>query len=110
MPELVFSAATLQLLSAAALAFSVLVYVLLDGTDLGVGMLYAFHRAEEDRHVIALSLLPIWDGNETWLVLGGGGLLALFPIAYAILAYNTFGFWVFRGKIPGQAKGPPSGK
>ncbi|WP_413728930.1 cytochrome d ubiquinol oxidase subunit II [Sodalis sp. RH22] len=85
MPELIFSAAALQLLSAAALAFSVLIYVLLDGTDLGVGMLYAFNRAEADRQVMTLSLLPVWDGNETWLVLGGGGLLALFPAAYAIL-------------------------
>lgn len=85
MPELTFSAAVLQQLSAAALAFSVLIYVLLDGTDLGVGMLYAFNRAEDDRHVMTLSLLPVWDGNETWLVLGGGGLLALFPAAYAIL-------------------------
>ncbi len=75
----------IQQLSAAALAFSVLVYVLLDGTDLGVGMLYALNRGEEDRHIMTLSLLPVWDGNETWLVLGGGGLLALFPAAYSIL-------------------------
>lgn len=75
----------LTLLSAAALAFSVLTYVLLDGTDLGVGMLMGANRRTQDREVMVLSILPVWDANETWLVLGGGGLLALFPLAYAIL-------------------------
>lgn len=75
----------LTLFSAAALAFSVLTYVLLDGTDLGVGMLMGANRRPRDREVMVLSILPIWDANETWLVLGGGGLLALFPLAYAIL-------------------------
>lgn len=75
----------LTLLSAAALALSVLIYVLLDGTDLGVGMLMAGSRPGEDREVMALTILPVWDANETWLVLGGGGLLALFPAAYAML-------------------------
>ncbi|CAG8865723.1 Cytochrome bd-I ubiquinol oxidase subunit 2 [Pseudomonas fluorescens] len=75
----------LTLLSAGALAFSVLTYVLLDGTDLGVGMLMGANRRAQDREVMVLSILPIWDANETWLVLGGGGLLALFPLAYATL-------------------------
>ncbi|WP_449432701.1 cytochrome d ubiquinol oxidase subunit II [Pseudomonas putida] len=75
----------LTLLSAGALAFSVIVYVLLDGTDLGVGMLMLGNRADEDRETLALTILPVWDANETWLVLGGGGMLALFPVAYAIL-------------------------
>ena len=79
-----FSDEVIRTLAAAALAFSVLMYVLLDGTDLGTGMLYAVHRREEDRHIMTLSLLPVWDGNETWLVLGGGGLLAMFPAAYGI--------------------------
>lgn len=73
------------LLSAAALAFSVLSYVLLDGTDLGVGILMGLTRSARQRRAMAVSILPIWDANETWLVLGGGGLLALFPLAYAIL-------------------------
>jgi cytochrome bd-type quinol oxidase subunit 2 len=73
------------LLSAAALAFSVMNYVLLDGTDLGVGVLMGLTRCGEDRRAMAVTILPIWDANETWLVLGGGGLLALFPLAYAIL-------------------------
>ncbi|MGO0633368.1 cytochrome d ubiquinol oxidase subunit II [Pseudomonas sp. SAR267] len=73
------------LLSAAALAFSVLSYVLLDGTDLGVGILLGLTRSAGRRRAMAVSILPIWDANETWLVLGGGGLLALFPLAYAVL-------------------------
>lgn len=75
----------ITLLSAAALAFSVLNYVLLDGTDLGVGMLFGLTRCGKQRRAMAITILPIWDANETWLVLGGGGLLALFPMAYAIL-------------------------
>ncbi|MBK5395300.1 cytochrome d ubiquinol oxidase subunit II [Pseudomonas sp. TH39(2020)] len=73
------------LLSAAALAFSVLNYVLLDGTDLGVGVLLGLTRCSQHRRAMAVTILPIWDANETWLVLGGGGLLALFPLAYATL-------------------------
>ncbi len=75
----------LTLLCAAALGFSVLNYVLLDGTDLGVGMLLGLTGASQQRRAMAVTILPIWDANETWLVLGGGGLLALFPLAYAIL-------------------------
>ncbi|TWI49246.1 cytochrome bd-I ubiquinol oxidase subunit 2 apoprotein [Pseudomonas duriflava] len=74
----------IPLLSAGALAFSILTYVILDGTDLGVGILFAVNRKARHRHVMAFSILPIWDGNETWLVLGGGGLLAMFPAAYSI--------------------------
>ncbi|WP_323167160.1 cytochrome d ubiquinol oxidase subunit II [Pseudomonas atacamensis] len=75
----------LTLLCAAALAFSVMNYVVLDGTDLGVGMLMGLTACSKQRRVMAVSILPVWDANETWLVLGGGGLLALFPLAYAIL-------------------------
>ncbi|MFJ3367981.1 cytochrome d ubiquinol oxidase subunit II [Pseudomonas sp. NPDC086251] len=75
----------ITLLSAAALGFSVLNYVLLDGTDLGVGVLMGLTRCRQHRRAMAVTILPIWDANETWLVLGGGGLLALFPLAYAIL-------------------------
>lgn len=75
----------LTLLCAAALGFSVLNYVLLDGTDLGVGVLLGLTRCSRQRRAMAVTILPIWDANETWLVLGGGGLLALFPLAYAIL-------------------------
>lgn len=75
----------ITLLCAGALAFSVINYVLLDGTDLGVGVLLGLTRRSDYRRAMAVSILPIWDANETWLVLGGGGLLALFPQAYAIL-------------------------
>lgn len=75
----------LTLLCAAALAFSVLNYVLLDGTDLGVGMLMGLTKCSQQRRAMAVTILPVWDANETWLVLGGGGLLAMFPLAYAIL-------------------------
>ncbi len=54
-----------EILSAAALAISLWIYLLLDGTDLGVGMLCAFQRSPKARHIINLSLLPVWDGNET---------------------------------------------
>ncbi|MFO3904875.1 cytochrome d ubiquinol oxidase subunit II [Enterobacter hormaechei] len=75
----------LPTLSAASLVVSLWIYVLLDGTDLGAGMLCAFQRDEDSRHKINLSLLPIWDGNETWLVLAAGSLFGLFPLAYAII-------------------------
>ncbi len=75
----------LQILSAASLVVSLWIYVLLDGTDLGVGILCAFQRDEASRHKITISLLPIWDGNETWLVLAAGSLFGLFPLAYAII-------------------------
>ena len=80
----------LHLLGAAALAFSILTYVILDGTDLGVGILFAANHRDEDRHIMGMSILPIWDGNETWLVLGGGGLIALFPAAYSIFLTATY--------------------
>ncbi|MGZ9810787.1 cytochrome d ubiquinol oxidase subunit II [Pseudoroseicyclus sp. H15] len=67
------------------IAFAVLVYVVLDGFDLGLGMLFATERREDDRNVMMNSVAPVWDGNETWLVLGGGGLLAAFPLAYALI-------------------------
>jgi cytochrome d ubiquinol oxidase subunit II len=75
----------ITLLCAGALAFSVMNYVLLDGTDLGVGVLLGLTENSQHRRAMAVTILPIWDANETWLVLGGGGLLALFPLAYAIL-------------------------
>jgi cytochrome d ubiquinol oxidase subunit II len=60
-------------------------YVLLDGFDLGVGMLYGLAPEVGARNIIMNSIAPIWDGNETWLVLGGVGLLAAFPLAFAII-------------------------
>src|SRR5438477_12420643 len=67
------------------LAVAVFMYVLLDGFDLGVGILFPFIRDEDSRSLMMGSVAPIWDGNETWLVLGGVGLLAAFPLAFAII-------------------------
>ena len=70
---------------AGLIAFAVLTYVILDGFDLGLGILFPFAREDHDRDVMMNSVAPVWDGNETWLVLGGGGLFAVFPLAYAIV-------------------------
>jgi len=67
------------------LGLAVFFYVLLDGFDLGVGILYNFARTTAERNLLMNSIAPIWDGNETWLVLGGIGLLAAFPLAFAII-------------------------
>ena len=67
------------------IAFAVFVYVVMDGFDLGLGILFPLFPDKTDRDVIMSSVAPVWDGNETWLVLGGGGLMAAFPLAYAIL-------------------------
>jgi cytochrome bd ubiquinol oxidase subunit II len=67
------------------LAVGVFLYVALDGFDLGVGMLYNFAPGREDRNLVMNSIAPIWDGNETWLVLGSVGLFAAFPLAFAII-------------------------
>ena len=67
------------------IAAAVLLYVLLDGFDLGIGILFPLIREERHRDLAMNSVAPIWDGNETWLVLGGGGLFAVFPLAYATL-------------------------
>lgn len=73
----------LAFLWACLIAFAVLAYVILDGFDLGVGILYPWMRDEAHRDQAMNTVAPIWDGNETWLVLGGGGLFAVFPLAYA---------------------------
>lgn len=67
------------------IAFAVLAYVVLDGFDLGVGILFPLIDGTRNRDTAMNSVAPVWDGNETWLVLGGGGLLAVFPLAYAII-------------------------
>jgi cytochrome d ubiquinol oxidase subunit II len=70
---------------AGLIAFAVLAYVIFDGFDLGVGILFTAIHDEPDRDTMMNSVAPVWDGNETWLVLGGGGLFAVFPLAYAIV-------------------------
>lgn len=67
------------------IAFGVYAYVVLDGFDLGLGILFLAIRDADKRDTMINSIAPVWDGNETWLVLGGGGLLAAFPLAYAVV-------------------------
>lgn len=67
------------------LGVGVFLYVLLDGFDLGVGMLFGFVGTTASRNLIMNSIAPVWDGNETWLILGVVGLLAAFPLAFAII-------------------------
>lgn len=67
------------------IATAVFMYVLLDGFDLGVGILFPFAPSDTCRDRMIHSIAPFWDGNETWLVLGGGGLFAAFPLAYSVL-------------------------
>jgi cytochrome bd ubiquinol oxidase subunit II len=69
---------------AAVIAFAILVYVVLDGYDLGVGILFGTTRSELHRVTMMNAIAPFWDGNETWLVLIGAGLFATFPMVYAI--------------------------
>ncbi|MBE0404756.1 cytochrome d ubiquinol oxidase subunit II [Halomonas citrativorans] len=74
----------LSIIWAGIIGFGVIMYVLMDGFDLGLGILFPFAPDEEARDVMMNSVAPVWDGNETWLVLGGAGLLAAFPLVYSI--------------------------
>jgi cytochrome d ubiquinol oxidase subunit II len=75
----------LPLIWAGIIAIAVAMYVILDGFDLGIGILFPFAASERERDQMMTSIAPYWDGNETWLVLGGVGLLVAFPLAYAII-------------------------
>jgi cytochrome bd ubiquinol oxidase subunit II len=68
----------------AIIGFGVLMYVLADGFDLGVGILFPFAKDDTERDIMMNSVAPVWDGNETWLILGGAGLLAAFPLVYTV--------------------------
>jgi cytochrome d ubiquinol oxidase subunit II len=75
----------LPLIWAAIIGLAVAMYVILDGFDLGIGILFPFTEKDSERDQMISSVAPFWDGNETWLVLGGGGLLVAFPQAYAVI-------------------------
>jgi cytochrome d ubiquinol oxidase subunit II len=75
----------LTIIWAGIIAFAVAAYVVLDGFDLGIGILFPTFRVGGERDRAMNSIAPVWDGNATWLVLGGGGLMAAFPLAYAIV-------------------------
>jgi len=72
------------------IAFAVFAYVVMDGFDLGIGLLFPRLAVGECRDQAMNSIAPVWDGNETWLVMGGGGLFAAFPLAYAIILPATY--------------------
>jgi cytochrome d ubiquinol oxidase subunit II len=75
----------LPVLWALIIGFGLMMYVVMDGFDLGIGILLPFVPSIEDRDTMVNTVAPVWDGNETWLVLGGASLLAAFPLAYAVL-------------------------
>ena len=75
----------LTVIWAAIIGFAIVAYVVMDGFDLGIGIMFPLFKVGPDRDKAMNSIAPVWDGNETWLVLGGGGLLAAFPLAYAII-------------------------
>ncbi|UYG01436.1 MULTISPECIES: cytochrome d ubiquinol oxidase subunit II [unclassified Halomonas] len=74
----------LSIIWAVIIGFGVIMYVLMDGFDLGIGILFPFAPDEDARDVMMNSVAPVWDGNETWLVLGGAGLLGAFPLVYSV--------------------------
>jgi cytochrome bd ubiquinol oxidase subunit II len=77
-------ASDLALFWAGVIALAILVYVILDGFDLGVGILFGVTRDEEHRRQMMDAIAPFWDGNETWLVIVGAGLFAAFPVVYTV--------------------------
>src|SRR6185437_10332119 len=84
--NLIGAAYWLPLITALVIAVAVAMYVVMDGFDLGVGILFPFFPDEGDRDQMMNSVAPFWDGNETWLVLGGTGLFVAFPLAYSVIA------------------------
>ena len=75
----------LPIIWALLIGTGVALYIVLDGFDLGIGILFPFYPAESQRDVMMSSVAPFWDGNETWLILGGVGLLVAFPLAYSVI-------------------------
>jgi cytochrome d ubiquinol oxidase subunit II len=95
---------TITLILAAIVGFAIIMYVILDGFDLGIGIMYPWVSDEKERHTMMQSVLPVWDGNETWLVLGGATLYGAFPLAYSMILPTLYipimimlGALVFRG-------------
>src|SRR5665213_2053069 len=82
-----FGAMTLDLplIWAGIIGIAVVMYVVMDGFDLGIGILFPYAEDERERDQMMATIKPFWDGNETWLIMGGAGLLVAFPHAYAII-------------------------
>lgn len=94
----------LSFIWATIIAVGILIYVVLDGFDLGIGILFPFFKDETDRNVLMNTIAPVWDGNETWMVLGGAGLFAAFPLVYSAVLSALYMpvilmviFLIFRG-------------
>lgn len=75
----------LPLIWAVIIIFGIMMYVVMDGFDLGIGILFPFIKGKSDRDVMMNTVAPVWDGNETWLVLGGAALFGAFPLAYSVV-------------------------
>jgi cytochrome d ubiquinol oxidase subunit II len=75
----------LSIIWAVIIIFSIMMYVVMDGFDLGIGILFPWVQGRENRSIMMNTVAPIWDGNETWLVLGGAGLFGAFPLAYSVV-------------------------
>ncbi len=76
---------TLALIWSGIIAFGIILYVILDGFDLGIGIAFPFFQDEQDRDIMISTILPVWDGNETWLVFGGAALYGAFPFAFSTI-------------------------
>jgi cytochrome bd ubiquinol oxidase subunit II len=75
----------LALAWAGIIAFGIIMYIILDGFDLGIGILFPFFRGEDEKDLMVSTILPVWDGNETWLVFGGAALYGAFPLAFSTI-------------------------
>lgn len=75
----------LSLIWVGVIGLAILIYVIMDGFDLGIGILFPFFQNKQERDVMMNTVAPVWDGNETWMVLGGAGLFAAFPLAYSTI-------------------------
>ena len=73
----------------AIIVFATLMYIVMDGFDLGIGLLFPFNKDAVERDMMVNTVAPVWDGNETWLVLGGAGLYGAFPLAYSVTVSYT---------------------
>src|SRR6185437_6649486 len=80
----------LPLAWAGIIALGVAIYVVMDGFDLGIGILFPFAKSHQHRDIMMNTVAPVWDGNETWLVMGGVGLFSAFPRAYAVLLHALY--------------------
>jgi cytochrome d ubiquinol oxidase subunit II len=80
----------LSVIWAGIIGFGIIMYVILDGFDLGVGILFPFIKSHEHKDIMMNTIAPLWDGNETWLVLGGAGLFAAFPKAYSVVLSSLY--------------------